>query len=132
MNRFLSDILAQPEALQQVLAELVGPQRSRVERAVVMIAQARRVVVTSMGSALFSSMPMHHVLQDTHPNVHLAETADLLCAAPYFERSLYIITSRSGESGEVAAFARQIRAQGGKLLAITMTPDSPWPATPIW
>ena len=68
MNRFLADILAQPEALQLLLIDLTKPNRAFLVDTAMMISNAQRVMVTSMGGALFSSMPMYTVLRSAHPN----------------------------------------------------------------
>ena len=124
MNQFLQDIFAQPAELQRVLDDLAGPHRGQLRAAAALMKSARRIVVTSMGSAYFSAWPVAFMLGQVHPNVHLVETEQLLREAPFFEETLYIIPSRSGESGEIARFAKLIRQRGGRLLAITMTPAS--------
>lgn len=124
MNRYLQDILEQPTILQTVLDYSIGPGWDTLRDAAAAIANAPRLVITSMGSALYSCMPMYHALSRCHANVHLAETAELLVHAPYLEDTVYVIMSRSGESGEIARFAQEVRGGGGKLVAITMTPDS--------
>ena len=124
MNRYLQDIFDQPETLQTVLDYCLGPGRDELERAGRILSSARRVVVTSMGSAFYSSMPLHYALSRIHANVQLEETAELLVQAPFAEETVYVIMSRSGESGEIALFAEQIRQRGGKLVAVTMAPDS--------
>ncbi len=124
MNRYLQDILDQPETLRKVLDYSTGEGRGEIEAAAKAVKAADRIVLTSMGSAIFSCMPMYYALQKLHPNAHLVETAELLVEAPFFDDTLYIIMSRSGESGEIARFAKQIRQNNGKLLAVTMTPDS--------
>jgi glucosamine 6-phosphate synthetase-like amidotransferase/phosphosugar isomerase protein len=123
MNRFLADILEQPAVLQQVLAHGAGPGRAEVRAAAARIRSAARVVVTSMGSALISGMPVAWALSRIHHNVRLAETAELL-RETIDPAPLYLVLSRSGESVEVAEFARRLRERGGALVAITMTPGS--------
>ena len=124
MNRFLQDILDQPEELKHVLKYSLREEYSKIKQAADLIRSSERVVLTSMGSAIYSLMPMHSYLSKLHPNCHLVETSELLISDPYAERTLYIIMSRSGESGEIAEFAKILNSRDLNLIAITMTPDS--------
>jgi glucosamine--fructose-6-phosphate aminotransferase (isomerizing) len=123
MNEFLRDILDQPATLRQVLSDAVGPRRRDLAAAAAMLRAAPAVVVTSMGSALLSCMPVARALARLHPNARLEETSELLREA-HDPRPLYLMLSRSGESREVVEMSRRIRERGGSLIAITMTPDS--------
>ena len=123
MNRFLQDIRDQPQALHHVLAHMLGAGRADLVRAAQLIQAAPRVVLTSMGSAYYSLMPMGYALARLHPNVHLIETSELM-RLPFFTGTVTVIMSRSGESGEIAQYARLLRERGEALIAITMTPDS--------
>ncbi len=124
MNPYLNDVLDQPLELEKVLAHATGPGRAAIGDACEAIRSASRVVITSMGSALYSCRPMYRALSLSHSNVHLMETAELLLRAPHSAQTTYVIMSRSGESGEIARFAREIRKRSGTLIAVTMTPDS--------
>ena len=123
MNTFLGDILAQPAALRQTLASMLEENRAALERAAELIGAASRVVLTSMGSALYSLAPMAYALSEVHPNVHLVETGEQQ-NLPFFADTLYVIMSRSGVSKEIAEYAAMLRQGGQPLLAITMTPGS--------
>lgn len=123
MNRFLKDILDQPSVLDHVLNTLTGEGLKDIQRAAEEVRQAARIVLTSMGSAYYSCMPMAYALSRLHPNVHLAETSELM-RIPFFPDTLYIIMSRSGESGEIAEFSRLLKERGERLIAITITPSS--------
>jgi fructoselysine-6-P-deglycase FrlB-like protein len=123
MNQFLRDILDQPATLRQVLDDCIGRGHADLRAAAAMIRAAPAVVVTSMGSALISGMPVARALARIHADARLEETAELL-REPHDPRPLYLILSRSGESGEVVEMAERIRAQRGRLIAITMTPTS--------
>ncbi len=125
MNQFLKDILDQPAALQTALDyTLSSVGMADLGRAARMITSARRVVLTSMGSALYSLIPLHHELARVHPAVHLVETAELLAEPLSGSDTLYLILSRSGESGEVAAFSTYLHERGMPVIAVTMTPSS--------
>jgi glucosamine 6-phosphate synthetase-like amidotransferase/phosphosugar isomerase protein len=123
MNPFLRDILDQPTALQQALNYTLGKGREDLFAAGDAIRGARRVVLTSMGSAFYSLTPLYDLLKHWHPSVHLEETAGLM-DGPLQSDTLYLVMSRSGESGEIAKFSNQLRSQGKPLIAITMTPNS--------
>lgn len=123
MNTFLEDILAQPAALHLTLASILDQNRAGIEKAAGLIAGASRLVLTSMGSALYSLAPLAYALAEVHPNVHLVETCQQI-DRPFFPGTLYVIMSRSGESKEIAAYASLLRRRGEPLLAITMTPYS--------
>jgi fructoselysine-6-P-deglycase FrlB-like protein len=123
MNTFLEDILAQPVALRLTLESMLNESQAGLEAAASLIGGASRVVLTSMGSALYSLAPMVYALSKLHPNVHLVETSEQM-NMPFVPGTLYVIMSRSGESKEIADFAGVLRQRGEPLLAITMTPDS--------
>jgi fructoselysine-6-P-deglycase FrlB-like protein len=124
MNRYLQDIQEQPGELQEVLQHATRAGRAHFRRAAGAIDSADRVVITSMGSALHSCRPLYHELSLLRTDVHLIETADLLRNNPHVGRTTYVIMSRSGESGEIAQFARELRSRSAPLVAITMTPES--------
>jgi glucosamine 6-phosphate synthetase-like amidotransferase/phosphosugar isomerase protein len=105
LNRFLQDILDQPSELKHVLNYSLNEQSGNIRKAASMIIESERVVLTSMGSAIFSLMPMQSLLARLHPNCQIIETSELLVNNPFSEKTLYIIMSRSGESGEIAEFA---------------------------
>ena len=123
MNTFLEDILAQPAALRLTLASMLDENQVALDRAAGMIGKAPRLVLTSMGSALYSLAPMAFALSRLHPNVHLIETSEQM-NMPFVPGTLYVIMSRSGESKEIAEYAAILRQRGEVLLAITMTPGS--------
>jgi fructoselysine-6-P-deglycase FrlB-like protein len=124
MNRFLKDILDQPAALSAALDYSVTQGSGELRQAARMLASARRVVLTSMGSALYSLIPLYRERSRAHPCVHLVETADLIADPPPADDTLYLIMSRSGESGEVASFSAWLRERKLALIAISMTPES--------
>ena len=123
MNSFLEDILAQPAALRLTLASMLGENQAALDQAAGLIGAASRLVLTSMGSALYSLEPMAYALSRLHPNVHLVETGELM-SMPFVAGTLYVIMSRSGESKEIADYAAVLHHRGEPLVVITMTPDS--------
>jgi fructoselysine-6-P-deglycase FrlB-like protein len=125
MNPFLNDIFAQHTELKRVVDSIATPAlQSGFAEASNLLRRAPRVVLTSMGSALYSLLPMYHEIRRALPNVHLAETSELQAYEPFPDQTVYVIMSRSGESGEIAAFSETLRRRGGTLIAIGMTPGS--------
>lgn len=125
MNALLQDIYAQPAELKKVLEDLSGPSLKDVIRIARMLTVADEIVLTSMGSAFYSLMPMYDALVSRGKHVLLSETADLL---HYPERlnknALYLLMSRSGESREVSDFSKYLQENQLVSVAITMTPGS--------
>lgn len=123
MGTFLSDILSQPAVLDEMLVHFTKDQREVMDQVAGKINEYPRILLTSMGSALHSLMPMHYALSHTHPCVHLVEAGDAL-DSPFYPNTLYVIMSRSGESREIAQYSTILKERGEFLVSITMTPDS--------
>ena len=126
MNPILENIYEQPDELARVLDDLVGPKLGQLRDLARIMALSGEIVLTSMGSAFYSLMPMYEVLRGQgHRNVFLEETGDLIRHPEHMSRNaLYVLMSRSGESREVADFAVWCKEHGYTTLSITMTPDS--------
>lgn len=126
MNVLLQNIFEQPVELRRVLDDLRGPKREEVRNISRMMQIADEIVLTSMGSAFYSLMPMYEELksQGNH-KVALVETADLIQHPERVNKdAMYILMSRSGESREVADFSKYLKENNCCSVAITMTPDS--------
>lgn len=125
MNPLLKNIYEQPEELRRVLADLTGPKLDQVKHVAQLLEIADEVVLTSMGSAFYSLMPMHEALERAGKRSRLVETADLIHYPEKLSRNaVYVMMSRSGESREVADFSAYLKEHGYLCVAITMTPDS--------
>ena len=126
MNVLLKNIYEQPSELKKVLDDLTGPKLECVKEISRQMQTADEIVLTSMGSALYSLMPMYEALKEAgYSNVSLEETADLLRHPGRMRKSaLYLLMSRSGESREVADFSVSLKENGYNSAAVTMTPDS--------
>lgn len=126
MNVLLQNIYEQPSELKKVLDDLCGPKLEKVREINNLMQIADEIVLTSMGSAFYSLMPMYESLKEVgYKNVTLTETADLIYHPERMNRkALYILMSRSGESREVADFSGYLKENGYISVAITMTPDS--------
>ena len=125
-NAVLRNIYEQPTELERVLDDLTGEKLDQLHTCAALLDLAGEIVLTSMGSAFYSLMPMYEELCDRgYRNVRLEETADLLRHPERVSRNaVYVLMSRSGESREVADFAVWCRERGFTTLGITMTPDS--------
>lgn len=125
-NPILANIFEQPAELHRVLDDLCGPHLDKVREISALMQSYDRVVLTSMGSALYSLMPMYEALvDDGWRNVELVETATLIHHPERVHHdTLYLMMSRSGESREVADFAVWLDAHGHEAACVTMTPDS--------
>lgn len=126
MNPILRNIYEQPDELTKVLDNVTGPQLDTALKISKLIQVSHEVILTSMGSALYSLMPMYEALiAKGIRNVRLVETAELLRhpeRAP--KDAFYLLMSRSGESREVADFSVWLHDNGYLSACITMTPDS--------
>lgn len=126
MNVLLQNIFEQPSELKRVLDDLRGPKLEVVRQISHFMQNADEIVLTSMGSAFYSLMPMYEaILSQGKRNVTLIETADLIQHPERINKNaLYILMSRSGESREVADFSKYLKENNCCSVAITMTPDS--------
>lgn len=125
MNAFLNDIFEQPKELKKVLLSLEKEYSGQVERIALLIKEAEEIVLTSMGSAYYSLMPMYYALARRGYRVTLIESAELLRAQEQLDcRKLYILMSRSGESYEISLLPQILADKGITSVGITMTPDS--------
>ena len=125
-NVLLTNIFEQPGELKKVLDDLRGPKIEQVRHISNLMQIADEIVLTSMGSALYSLMPMYEALKaTTNKRVTLEETANLIQNPGLMKKSaLYILMSRSGESREVADFSVYLKEHQYCSVAITMTPTS--------
>lgn len=126
MNVLLQNIFEQPSELKRVLDDLRGPKLETVRHISHMMQIANQIVLTSMGSAFYSLMPMYEELQSQGKcKVTLEETANLIQHPERVNKdALYILMSRSGESREVADFSEYLKENNCCSVAITMTPES--------
>ncbi|MCC6098705.1 MAG: hypothetical protein LIV25_05665 [Olsenella sp.] len=126
INPILQNIYEQPEELVRVLDDLTGPKLEQVLDICRVVHLSGEVVLTSMGSALYSLMPMYEaMLEAGMRNVRLIETAELIHNPERLSRNaLYFMMSRSGESREVADFSRWVHEHNYTSVCVTMTPDS--------
>ena len=125
-NALLQNIYEQPLELKKVLDDLCGPKLEKVFLISNLMRIADEIVLTSMGSAFYSMMPMYEALCEIGGHrVTLVETATLLQHTKNLNKNaLYIMMSRSGESREVADFSKYLKENDFLSVGITMTPTS--------
>lgn len=126
MNVLLQNMYEQPSELKRVLDDLCGSKLETVRTICAQMQASDKIVLTSMGSAYYSLMPMYEaLLASGQRGVRLVETADLIYHPERINKdALYILMSRSGESREVADFSGYLKQNGCRSVAVTMTPDS--------
>lgn len=120
------NILAQPEALNAVLARQSGEGRTALSRAGEMLRTSRKIVLTGMGASLFACGPLRYMLAQDGLTVSAVETAELLY---FLQESLdsetcVVLVSRSGESVEVLKLLDVLQAHGCKTIGVANVPDS--------
>ncbi len=117
---YLSDLLAQPDALHAVRSELAAASLDPAICARLQSGQYRRVVLTGMGSSLHALYPLHRALSTHGITSHWIETAELLLGfeAFYQQDTLLIAVSQSGESAETVRLLPRF-AEFGHVIGIT-------------
>lgn len=125
-NVLLQNIFEQPRELKKVLDDLKGPGLEKAKEISMLMQNSEEIVLTSMGSALYSLMPMYEALKSMKRcHVVLEETADLIQHKDRLNKdAVYILMSRSGESREVADFSVYLKENQYCSVAVTMTPES--------
>lgn len=126
MNPYITDILAQPQALRDTLAALQGPS-AELSAIAHTLRDGRfdRVILTGMGGSYAALYPQWARLVQAGVAAHLIETSTLLYdALPLVtHKTLLVVVSQSGRSAEIV---RLLDVAGGvTVLAITNTADSP-------
>lgn len=64
MNVLLQNIYEQPSELKKVLDDLSGPKIEYVKQICRLMQTAGEIILTSMGSAFYSLMPMYEALRE--------------------------------------------------------------------
>ncbi len=125
MNVYLKDILDQPGELKKVLKSLNEEYSKQVGQVAALLKLANEIVLTSMGSAYYSLIPMYYALVRRGYAVSLIEASELLRNQEQLDsKKLYVFMSRSGESYEVALLSRLMKKKNITSVGITMTPES--------
>jgi glutamine---fructose-6-phosphate transaminase (isomerizing) len=126
--RYVTDIRAQPQALQSLLDRPFGASaRHLLQRLPVF----DRVVMTGMGASLYAQYPAFLALAAAGLPVWWIETSELLGEASGLltPRSLLWVTSQSGRSAEVGALLARHDGRRPAILGVTNDLASPLAAT---
>ncbi len=126
-NIYLTDILTQPDALQQALSRF-NPQPLSALQDALRKGDFDRVILTGMGASLFAVYPAWLALAQHGVPAIWVETGELVHSArqSVTSRSLVWVISQSGRSAEIVALLDGLReVQPGGLLATVNDLDSP-------
>lgn len=125
MTALFKDILAEPSELAGILGRLLGPKRSELERAAVLLREARHVYVAGIGSSWHAGMAVCSFFDAAARPAFLAEASEFLHFGAIPSDAALLVLSRSGRSEEIVGLVRKARAAGANIVGVTNTPDSP-------
>ncbi len=122
---YLTDLLAQPDAVRATVEVLRAPEAGESLARFIEGAAPARILLTGMGASLHALHPLLVRLLSRGADVRLEDTSELLyyrrrLLAP---RTLVIAVSQSGESAELVRLAR-LRRNGWRMLAVTNSAGS--------
>jgi glucosamine--fructose-6-phosphate aminotransferase (isomerizing) len=124
-GNYLSDLLNQPQALDDTFAGLqVSPALQRLLQRL-RDGALQRIVLTGMGSSFYALHPLNLKLIEHGFTSVMAETSELIHYMPRLlaPGTLLIAVSQSGESAEIVRLLRMNR-MGSAILGLTNTPNS--------
>jgi glutamine---fructose-6-phosphate transaminase (isomerizing) len=125
MTKLLNDILKQPHELIRALNSLLGKERARLDRATLVLSEAKHIYFTGIGASWHAAMAAASFFHTAGRPVSLIEASELLRFSRLAPDSAIVIVSRSGRSVEIVNLLGKARSAGAKVVAITNTPDSP-------
>lgn len=125
MSKLLDDIHTQGPRLRTTLAHNLGAGRRSLEQAGTLLASARRVVITGIGSSWHAGMAVQHLCWAHGIPAQLEDASELIRFRRLEAGTVVIALSRSGRSVEIVRLLDQVRSAGATLIAVTNTPDSP-------
>lgn len=125
-GQYLRDILAQPKALADTLANLVDSKPLHPLVARIHKAQFKSIVLTGMGSSFHALHPLHNQLIQLGLSAIMVETSELLHykSRLFDSKNLLVAVSQSGQSIEIVRLLRLNRRRS-PVIAVTNTIDSP-------
>jgi glutamine---fructose-6-phosphate transaminase (isomerizing) len=122
---YLGDILNQPQALEDTLANL--GRSKELESLAVRLSKGKfqRVVLTGMGSSFHALHPLNLQLISQGYTAIMVETSELVHYKNRFfdPKTLIVAVSQSGQSAEMLRLATVNRKRAA-VIAVTNTPDS--------
>lgn len=121
-GRYLRDLLAQPQALQDTYDGLERP--AQLMDLAGQLEVFRRIVLTGMGSSFHALHPLNLQLIDHGYTSVMVETSELAHYQTHIFKpeTLVIAVSQSGESAEMVRLAKINK--GAPVIAVTNTPES--------
>ena len=126
-NRYLQDILSQPDALRLALAKTDLSALDKVAQALA-AGKIDRIILTGMGASYYGLYPAWLQLAAAGLPAVWVDAAELVHHVPALVtgRSLLWVASQSGQSAEILALLDQIEARPpAALLAMTNEVSSP-------
>ena len=126
MHGYLKNVLEQPVELERTLKDLLTNKITQLDQIGQILNQAQHIVLTSMGSAHNSLMPMYNALLREGKYVSLLESSEVLHSHLYLDDpdTVFLLMSRSGESREINDMVRLLNKTGKTSIGITMTRGS--------
>lgn len=125
-SAFLRDVLDQPKALALTLQKLEVQPSLRKVAAQLKAGAFRRVVLTGMGSSVFTPYPLHVELSEKGYSSIVAETSELIyyLSGLLDPTTLIVAVSQSGRSAEIV---RLLECNDGRatIVGVTNEPESP-------
>lgn len=123
-GRYFSDLLGQPQALEETLAVLQLSEPLR--RLTPVEGKYRRVLLTGMGASLNALQPLYLSLLACGTSALLVETSELIHFLPRLldETTLVIAVSQSGKSAETVRLL-ELPGRKSAVIGITNGADSP-------
>ena len=122
---YLRDILHQPQALEDTLANL--GRSKELESLALRLSRGKfqRVVLTGMGSSFHALHPLNLQLISRGHTAIMVETSELVHYKKRFfdPKTLIVAVSQSGQSAEMVRLATVNRKRSA-VIAVTNTPDS--------
>jgi glucosamine--fructose-6-phosphate aminotransferase (isomerizing) len=125
-GEYLRDLLHQPQALENTLANLETSKSLQDVAARLNKGKFQRVVLTGMGSSFHALHPLNLELVSHGITALMVETSELVHYNNQFfdPKTLIIAVSQSGQSAEMVRLA-QTNHKRCTVIAVTNTPDSP-------
>jgi len=123
-GRYLQDLLAQPQALNDTFAALDRPPELMELAGRLSQTEFQQIVLTGMGSSFHALHPLNLQLIDHRIGSTMVETSELVHYHTHVlnPRTLVIAVSQSGESAEMVRLAKI--NHGAPVIAVTNTPGS--------
>jgi glucosamine--fructose-6-phosphate aminotransferase (isomerizing) len=125
-GEYLSDILSQPQALEDTLAGLSVSKPLEDLAKKLSRGKFQRVVLTGMGSSFHALHPLNLELISEGFTSIMVETSELVHYTKRFfdPKTLIVAVSQSGQSAEMVRLI-EVNRRHSAVIAVTNTPESP-------